>query len=195
MADMMTRMRDLGRLFLRSAKETGESAAEMLEQRARIQRLAGQVRKLDRERSSLISQIGGKVYALHGQGKVRNQDVLTDCQRIDDIVVEIGSLKHEIEKIRIASMEKGIEIPVLSDEAPLTEEAEAPATPSAVHPAGTVGEQTLPEGGIPKVSEGREEYDELGEELVTEAGGPSQGQQEKRALAGQTEEPTEGAPK
>jgi len=147
---MMNRMKDLGRLFLRSAKETGETAAEMIEQRTQIQRLAGQVRRLDRERNGLLRQIGAKVYGLHGQSKVRNQDVLVDCQRIDAIIAEIAKLKHEIELVRAASLEKGIEIPVLEDEAPLDEE-EAPV----VKPAGTVGEPDLPEGALPKSSEGK----------------------------------------
>jgi len=150
-ADMMTRMRDLGRLFWRNAKETGETAAEMIEQRTQIQRLAGQVRRLDKERGGLIRQIGAKVYGLHGQGKVRNQDVLVDCQRIDAIMAEISKVRHEIELVRLASLEKGVEIPVLEDEAPLTEEAEG----TGITPAGTVGEQDLPEGDLPKSSEGR----------------------------------------
>jgi len=150
--DMMNRMRDLGRLFLRSAKETGESAAEMIEQRTQIQRLAGQVRRLDKERNGLIRQIGAKVYALHGQSKVRNQDVLVDCKRIDAIIGDIAKLKHEIEQIRLASLEKGVEIPVLEDEAPLDEE-EA----EVVQPAGAVGEQDLPAEELPTSSEGRPE--------------------------------------
>jgi hypothetical protein len=124
---MMGRMKDLGRLFLRNAQKTGESAAEMIEQRAQIQRLAGQVRKLDRERETLIRAIGAKVYGLHGQGKVRNQDVLGDCQRIDAIIGEIGKVRHEIEQIRLASLEQGVEIPVLEDEAPLDVEEATPA--------------------------------------------------------------------
>lgn len=142
MSDFMTRVRDLGQLFWRNARESGEAAAEALEQRAAIQRLAGQVRKLDKERGELVRQIGGKVYALHGQGKVRNQDVLVDCQRIDVIWQEIAGLQQDIEKIRAASLEKGLEIPVLSDESGLTEEAETngaeAVAPVAVEEAGAV---------------------------------------------------------
>lgn len=124
MSDFMSRVRDLGQLFWRNARESGEAAAEALEQRAAIQRLAGQIRKLDKERGERIRQIGGKVYALHSQGKVRNQDVLVDCQRLDEIKQEIAGLQQDIEKIRAASLEKGLEIPILSDETSLTEEAE-----------------------------------------------------------------------
>lgn len=174
MGDMMNRMRDLGRLFLRSAKETGESAAEMIEQRTQIQRLAGQVRRLDKERNGLIRQIGAKVYGLHGRGKVRNQDVLVDCERIDAIIGDIAKLKHEIEQIRLASLEKGVEIPVLEDEAPLDEE-EAPV----VQPAGTVGEQNLPEEELPKSSEGLSEDETPAEAAAPE--GPSEEPSEEPA--------------
>jgi len=168
----MTRVRDLGKLFLRSARETGESAAEMIEQRTLIQRLALQVRRLDKERGNLLREIGAKVYGLHGQSKVRNQDVLVDCQRIDAIIVEIGRLKHEIETIRVASLEKGIEIPLMQDESALTDES-AGADSAVVTPAGTSGQQDLSPGGPTKASEGRAEFDELGQDLVSQAEGPS----------------------
>lgn len=168
MSDFMTRVQELGRLFLRSAKEGGEAAAEAIEHRAQIQRLALQVRKLDKERSALIRQIGAKVYSLHGQAKVRNQDVLVDCKRIDDIIVEVAKLQKDIELIRAASLEKGIEVPVLSDEAPLDDEeiTLSPTTPATITPAGTFGEQDLPAGGPGKSSEGRAEFDESGDPLL-----------------------------
>ena len=152
MSDFMTRMRDLGKLFLRSARETGESAAEMIEQKTQIQRLAVQVRRLDKERSNLLRQIGAKVYGLHGQSKVRNQDVLTDCQRIDAIIAEIAKLKHDIETIRVASLEKGIEIPVMQDEAPLTEET-GEETPAAEAPEEAADEADVDEGDSSEVAE------------------------------------------
>lgn len=173
MSDIITRMRELGNLFWRSARESGEAAADAIEQRTAIQRLALQIRKLDKERSALIRTIGAKVYGLHGQGKIRNQDVLADCVRIDAILADISALQKQIERLRLASLEKGVEIPVLTDEAPLTEEEEA-AAPAAVKPAGTVGQQTVPEGEIPKASEGRVEYDETGATLTECVEGPSQ---------------------
>lgn len=165
----MTRVQELGRLFWRSAKESGEAAAEAIEQRAQIQRLALGVRKLDKERSTLIRQIGAKVYSLHGKGKVRNQDVLVDCQRIDQIITEIAKLQKEIEAIRAASLEKGIEVPIVADEAPLDVEEDLDLS-AVAHPAGTVGEQTLPTEGPGKSSEGRAEYDENGDPLICDPG-------------------------
>jgi hypothetical protein len=167
-SDFVTRVRELGGLVLRSAKESGEAAAEALEQRAQIQRLALQVRRLDKERSALIRQIGAKVYSLHGRSKVRNQDVLVDCKRIDQIIVDIAGLQKEIEHVRAASLEEGIEVPILSDEAPLDEEEQV--TPAAVKPAGTIGEQDLPREGIARASEGRVEFDEEGDTLICDPG-------------------------
>ncbi|MGE5532001.1 MAG: hypothetical protein ACM3VW_07810 [Bacteroidota bacterium] len=177
MSDVMTRFQELGRLFWRSARESGEAAAEAIEQRALIQKLALQVRKLDKERSGLVRQIGAKVYSLHSQGKVRNQDVLIDCKRIDMIMAEIAQTRKEIEKIRAASLERGIEVPILTDEAPLDieEPVSVPVTgavtaPTNVHPAGTVGQQDLPAGGVGKASQGREEFDENGDPLLCVTG-------------------------
>jgi hypothetical protein len=158
--DMMSRVRDLGRLFWRNAKETGESAAEMIEQRTQIQRLAGQVRRLDKERNGLVRQIGAKVYGLHGQGKVRNQDVLVDCQRIDAIIEEIAKARHEIEVVRAASLEKGIEIPVLEDEAPLTEEAEGVDATAVAEAAPEASEELAAEAENPAAAKDEESSSE-----------------------------------
>lgn len=159
MGDFMSRVRELGGLFWRSAKESGEAAADALEQRAHIQRLAIQVRKLDRERAGLISQIGKKVYGLHQHAKVRNQDVLVDCKRIDQIMADIAGLQKEIESIRAASLEKGIEVPILSDETPLDGEEAVTAAPA---------EPTRE--GVARATAGRVEFSEEGKALVCEPG-------------------------
>lgn len=176
-SDIVTRMKELGNLFWRSAKEGGEAAADAIEQRAAIQRLAGHIRKLDKERTALIRSIGAKVYTFHGKGKVRNQDVLGDCTRIDAILSEISDLQKQIERIRLASLEQGIEVPILADEAPLTEEddlaAPQAAIPAAVKPAGTIGQPDLAPEPLPKASIGRVEYDETGAPLTDCVEGPS----------------------
>jgi len=143
MADFMSRVREIGRLFWRSAKETGETAAELIEQRTQIQRLSGHIRRLEKERQELLRQIGVKVYALHGQGKVRNQDVLADCQRIDAILGEISQLKKQIEQIRSAGLAKGLELPDLADETPLTEEMEPTKETKAAEEAPALQDERL----------------------------------------------------
>lgn len=119
MSEFMKRVRELGSLFMRTAKEGGEAAAEAIEQRAAIQRLAGNIRRLDRERNDLIRQIGSKVYKLHGKNKVRNDDVLVDCVRIDAIVDEIGQVQHQIEQIKLEMLTKDQNL-VLEDIGELT---------------------------------------------------------------------------
>lgn len=133
MSDFGARMRELGGLLWRKARQGGEAAAEALEQQASIQRLVGQIRKLQRERTQLFGQIGTKVYALHGQGKVRNQDVLVDCQRLDAIGEEIARLRRQIEDIRTASLAQGVSLPQIADDTALTAEGADPGevTPTA----------------------------------------------------------------
>ncbi len=121
MSDSWEQIRQFfARLFSRG-RHGMETVAETLDRQAKIQRLAGQVRALARERNSLVVTIGKKVYALHTRGKVKNRDVLADCKRIDQIRDEIADLKRQIEEIRLASM--GEMPPVdLEDESLLGEE-------------------------------------------------------------------------
>lgn len=133
-SDFVTRARELGGLMWRKARQGGEAAAEALEQQAAIQRLAGQVRKLDRDRRGLYSDIGTKVYALHRQGKVRNQDVLADCDRLDEVLADIAKLRLEIDEVRTANLAKGVRIAELEDVSALTEEPEAEAAPACAAP-------------------------------------------------------------
>ena len=133
MSDFMSRASELGGLLWRRARRGGEAAAEAFEQQASIQRLVGQVRKLDRERRSLFTEMGAKVYALHSQGKVRNQDVLEDCRRVDDIGAEMSRLRQQMEDIRAASLAQGLKVPELADVSALTEEGAA----ANAEPAGT----------------------------------------------------------
>ena len=143
MSDFMDRARELGNLVWRKAKQGGEAAAEALEQQAAIQRLAAQARKLDRERKTTYAEIGMKVYALHSQGKVRNQDVLGDCRRLDDIAVEVARLKQQIEDIRTASLARGIKLPELGDVSALTEDVSDDAVEDAAD-AAVVAEVAAP---------------------------------------------------
>jgi seryl-tRNA synthetase len=137
MSDTWQQIREFfARLFSRG-KHGVETVAESLDRQAKIQRLAGQVRALARERNSLVITIGKKVYALHTRGKVKNRDVLADCKRIDQIRDEIAEFKRQIEEIRLASMG---EMPMvdLEDESLLGEEE--PAAEAAAQPG--VGEKT-----------------------------------------------------
>ena len=130
------------RLFSRG-RHGVETLSESLDRQARIQRLAGQARGLARERNTLITTIGKKVYALHGRGKVKNRDVLGDCLRIDEIREEIEKLKHQIEEIRLASMGELPEIE-LEDDSLLAEEEPVDEPPAEVEATDEEAEEMAP---------------------------------------------------
>lgn len=166
MSSFADRTRDLGRLLWRKAKQGGETAADMLEQQAHIQRLAGQVRKAERDRKALFAQIGMKVYALHSQGKVRNHDVLSLCHELDTLAAEVARLKQQIEDLRTASLAQGQKIPELEDLSALTAEGEDETV--AVAEADTSAEAEMP-----AASEAAALEDDKPAEAVTEEPSPA----------------------
>jgi len=98
--------------------------AEGLRRQGATQKLAARIRGVNRERSQLIRSIGKKVYSLHTRGQVSNQDVLSDCLRIDETAQEIEGLRDQIEDLRRRAA-AGEELVVdIEDEGPLTEEVE-----------------------------------------------------------------------
>ena len=110
--------------LIRGSKHSVEIMAESLRRQGAMQKLAARIRTLNRERSQLIRSIGKKVYSLHTRGQVRNQDVLSDCLRIDETAQEIEGLRDQIEDLRRQAA-AGEELVVdIEDEAPLTEETE-----------------------------------------------------------------------
>jgi len=101
-------------------KRAGGGAAESAQRTARIQALNAQIRKLSAEQRKVISDIGGKVYALHTKGKVRNQDVLESCQNIDRLMQQVAELKEQIEAIRAEGKQAGA-VAELKDDGFLTD--------------------------------------------------------------------------
>jgi len=113
--------------LIRGSKHSVEIMGEGLRRQGAMQKLAARIRGLNRERSQLIRSIGKKVYSLHTHGKVRNQDVLSDCLRIDETAQEIESLRDQIEDLRRQAA-AGEELVVhIEDETVLTEETEEEA--------------------------------------------------------------------
>lgn len=174
MSDTWEQVRQFfARLFSRG-RHGMETVAETLDRQAKIQRLAGQVRTLARERNNLVVTIGKKVYALHTRGKVKNRDVLADCKRIDAIRDEIADLKRQIEEIRLASM--GEMPPVdLEDESLLGEE-EAVAEEEA-----SGGQVTPPEA--PEATESAAAEESLPVELAAEGEQAETEEEESQAAA------------
>lgn len=113
-----------------------EAAGEWIDEKAAITSRLRTIRRLRADHQRLLSTIGAKVYTLHTRGKVRNRDVLADCQRIDDILAHIERLKKEVEEIKRRSTRPEIQLMAVEDEEPLVEAEEATEAEAAEeHPA------------------------------------------------------------
>lgn len=110
----------LSNVFRRGRKGV-DSLAEAIDQRSEIVRLTASMRKLNGERGERIVEIGKKVYALHKRGKVRNRDVLVDCERIDEISSEIAEIRRRIEELRMGAANAAVSAEV-EDDTPIAEE-------------------------------------------------------------------------
>ena len=108
----------------RRSRQGVDSLAVAIDKRTEISKLSGKMRNLNRERGDLVTQIGKKVYGLHGQGKIHNKDVLADCEKIDAITQELGQLRADIEAIR-QSEKLELEVPEVEDDTPLDDPADA----------------------------------------------------------------------
>ncbi len=109
---------------VRVSKRSMGAMAEGLRRQAAMQKLAGRIRALNRERSRLVRTIGKKVYSLHTRGKVDNQDVLSDCLRIDETGQEIEALHERMEGLRRQAAAGEQLVVDIEDETPLAEEVE-----------------------------------------------------------------------
>ncbi len=124
MADFKKTLAEMGRQVARWAKTGGSSAAEWWDEKSAIQKRAAQMRKLNRQRREVTVRIGSKVYTLHRRGKVRNRDLLADCQKIDEVDAEIERLKAEIEEIRKRKEQAPIEPAELEADSPVVDESD-----------------------------------------------------------------------
>ena len=151
---------------VRGSKHSVEVIAESMRRQAAMQKLAARIRTLNRERSQLIRSIGKKVYSLHTRGQVRNQDVLSDCLRIDETAQEIEALQDQIEDLRRQAA-AGEELVVdIEDETPLTEDAEEEAG------AGELPAEQPPEPPREELVVGIESEAPVTEEAEEEEGAP-----------------------
>jgi len=127
MSDFWQQVRQSFGPVIRGSKYSMEVMAEGLRRQGAMQKLAARIRILNRERGQLVRTVGKKVYSLHTRGQVRNQDVLSDCLRIDETAQEIEGLRDQIEDLRRQAA-AGEELVVdIEDETPLTEDAKGEA--------------------------------------------------------------------
>ena len=124
MSSFWERIRQSFGPVIRGSKHSAGAMAERLRRQAAMQKLAARMRALNRERSELVRTIGKKVYSLHTRGKVDNQDVLSDCLRIDETGQEIEALHEQMEELRRQAATGEQLVVDIEDETPLAEEVE-----------------------------------------------------------------------
>ena len=132
MSDFMQKAGKSFGLFFRRAREVGDEAAEVTGTRLQEMRLAAGIRRLQGEREQTIKQIGAKVYTLHTRGKVRNQDVVEDCRKVDGLSEQIKDLRRQIEDLERKRTGVDVALTDVLDEGLVADEAvaedPAPAT-------------------------------------------------------------------
>jgi hypothetical protein len=133
-----------------------EVAGSWIDEQAAITQRIRAIRHLRSEQQKVLTTIGGKVYALHRRGKVRNRDVLAECQRIDEILAHIARLRNEIEQIKRKSTRPGIQLMEVEDDTDLAEpdetqveggEQQAEITPASSVEGESASEKQLAEAG------------------------------------------------
>ncbi|MFO7946795.1 MAG: hypothetical protein R6V19_08265 [Armatimonadota bacterium] len=129
--DTFEEARSVGRRLWDGLKRATTSASEAADRTLTITRLRSTIKKLKNQRRKIEKAIGEKVYQLHEKGKVRNADILQDCERIDDLRKRVEETEQRIEKLQAEEPEETEE---LEDDSFLTdeEEAEETATPIEV---------------------------------------------------------------
>ena len=114
------------------AGEKWEDLTSTLSTQRAVRGLQKQIAKLVGERDRVMIEIGRKVHALYGRGKVRNADILPLCGRIDEIGKRIEALNAQVRDLSQPKPKGVLAEAKLADEselaeAPEEEEAEAPA--------------------------------------------------------------------
>ncbi len=134
-------------------------AGQWLDEQAAINQRVRAIRRLRAEQKKVLLVIGSKVYTLHTRGKVRNKDVLTECQKVDEILAHIARLKQEIEEIKKRSTKPEIQLMEVEDEEPLVDaEEETSEQASTEQPEQTAAGAGTSRGKEPEeAEEGREE--------------------------------------
>jgi hypothetical protein len=95
-----------------------------------IRGLQKQIADLVGERDGVMVEIGHKVYALYGRGKVRNADILPLCARIDEIGKRIDKLNSQVRDLAKPRPKGLLTEADLADETELAEETEEEEPPA-----------------------------------------------------------------
>jgi len=133
------------------AGEKWEDLTASLSTHRAIRGLQKQIASLVGERDRVMIEIGRKVHALYGRGKVRNADILPLCGRIDEIGKRIEALNAQVRDLSQPKPKGVLAEAKLADETELDEapddEAEEPAQdePEAEPEADEQAPETSPE--------------------------------------------------
>ncbi len=127
--DTWEEARSVGRRLWDGLKRATASASEAADRTLTIARLRSSVKRLHKQRRKVQRIIGEKVYALHRKGKVRNADILHECERIDEMRNRIEETEQRIEELQKEEPEETDE---LEDDSFLTDEEEAEETATPV---------------------------------------------------------------
>lgn len=149
-----------------------EVAGQWIDEQAAINQRIRAIRRLRAEQQKLLTLIGSKVYTLHTRGKVRNRDVLADCQRIDELLAHIARLKEEIEEIKKRSTRPEVQLIEVEDQEPLAEAEEEAETQEAAAEEEPAAESSGEQPG----QEGAEETAEEGADAGSAEQAPPEGQ-------------------
>lgn len=183
MAGIGDQIKSASKSVSRFAKKTTSAMSDWWEDVNAVSDRRSEVRDLSRERENLLVEMGTKVYTLHRRDKVQNKDLLSDCERIDEIAAKIERLEDEIAEIKRKKAQAEPKPVEVSDEAPVVgeEDVEVAATaPDASEPE-VEKEATVPCAHAQDAAEGPADDEESGGSVECEA--------EEAAESGPTMEP------
>jgi len=107
------------------ASEKLGDLSEALSTHQKSRGLQKQIAELVDERDGVMTEIGRKVYALFGRGKVRNADILPLCERIGEIGKRIDALNAQVRELAQPKPKGVLAETALTDDSELAEESEA----------------------------------------------------------------------
>jgi hypothetical protein len=146
MADQLSKAKKL-------AGDTWSGLTTAVSTQWQIRGLQKQIAEVVGQRDRLMMDIGHKVYALYGRGKVKNADLLELCRQIEEASRNVDSLNQRIRDLSEPRPEGGLEEADLEDDTPLEEAeepaAEEPATEAPTAPEAASAEPAAPGEGTP----------------------------------------------
>jgi len=159
MADTLSKAKDAASAALSELQETVSTKRQIAGLRKKITDLVA-------ERDRVMLEIGRKVYALYGRDKVRNQDILPLCERIEQAGEAISALNEQVRELAKPKPTGVLRPTELEDETELAEEEEpegeaeeeeaAPAEEGA-EDAEAAGDEAAEGGGAEEEAETKDE--------------------------------------